>query len=401
MTGNSHTLDPTTETATLESAAKSPRYLSLDIWRGVACLAVMIYHLAGDTLFIDGLPPIVNKLFSFGWVGVPMFFVISGYCIAATADREKNKPIPAKRFLIRRFYRIFPPFWIVMIFCGIVTMLGLEGAGMRNPLKLSFTHWIGNPTLTETWLGRILERDVAFVLMPSWTLCYEVQFYLVCGLALCCFPKRIFASLLGVSIVVVPISLISWYTNGQAHGFFFDGLWLEFSIGLLVYYLLSYSTKHGVLLAVSILVTSLVIIILLRVISPPDIVAGSSRRRFFDELACSILFGMLILVLAHWDHALASSWLMKPLMFCGTICYSLYLTHIPTMCLMRKFAHIPMADKSLMHWMDAVFSLVVTIVVGALFYCLVERRFMNSPFSFAKAMLPPKPESYVSERLGL
>src|SRR5437879_3595441 len=70
-----------------EGASRSPRYESLTAWRGVACLLVVVYHstrgplheLSGFTAFIFG---ILGKC----WLGVPLFFVISGYCVTASAD---------------------------------------------------------------------------------------------------------------------------------------------------------------------------------------------------------------------------------------------------------------------------------------------------------------------------
>src|SRR5262245_4195102 len=72
------------------------RYRSLDHWRGVACLLVVVCHstmvylsLNEQTLSGGGSSPTVRRVVDLtGWLdlGVPIFFVISGYCITATVD---------------------------------------------------------------------------------------------------------------------------------------------------------------------------------------------------------------------------------------------------------------------------------------------------------------------------
>src|SRR6266571_8747304 len=89
---------------------RNPRYRSLDFWRGVACLMVVVYHasfyaqanLAG-TDFVAGL---TYKLISYMWIGVPIFFAISGYCITASSDSARRKPRAVQQYFWRRFRRI-------------------------------------------------------------------------------------------------------------------------------------------------------------------------------------------------------------------------------------------------------------------------------------------------------
>src|SRR5688500_7182586 len=104
------------------SLPRRPRYESLDLWRGVACLLVLL-HLS---TFISPGPQEFAALGSLGqlwaegaarmWLGVPIFFVISGYCIAATADSQRRRRgRPAMEYFLRRFRRIFPPYWAVLL----------------------------------------------------------------------------------------------------------------------------------------------------------------------------------------------------------------------------------------------------------------------------------------------
>src|SRR5437867_496366 len=101
---------------------RRPRYWSLDIWRGFACLAVVVYH---SCFYFQAERPDVNheikEILNRFWAGVPAFFVISGYCIAATADSTRRRG-SASQYFRRRLRRIFPPYWA----CLLLALVGVE-----------------------------------------------------------------------------------------------------------------------------------------------------------------------------------------------------------------------------------------------------------------------------------
>ena len=78
--------------------------LLLDIARGVAALLVFLFHIR-DT-FSESMPG-VAQVVRFGSLGVPLFFVISGYVISASAESTLRGARTAGSFLKRRALRIF------------------------------------------------------------------------------------------------------------------------------------------------------------------------------------------------------------------------------------------------------------------------------------------------------
>src|SRR5262245_59812438 len=104
-------------------APRNPRYESLDMWRGVACLLVLLNHAIVYQL-PDGTTPQGLQRFDVAaaavaarlWLGVPMFFVISGYCISAAVDSYRRRGSSVGTYFVRRFKRIFPPYWAVLAF---------------------------------------------------------------------------------------------------------------------------------------------------------------------------------------------------------------------------------------------------------------------------------------------
>jgi peptidoglycan/LPS O-acetylase OafA/YrhL len=91
---------------------RSPRYAALDFWRGLACLFVVVLHSAHYVYealpTIDPVGKVILLIISKMGVGVPMFFVISGYCIAATCDSARRKQYSPGSYFYRRFRRILP-----------------------------------------------------------------------------------------------------------------------------------------------------------------------------------------------------------------------------------------------------------------------------------------------------
>ena len=65
------------------------------------------------------------------YLGVPIFFVISGYCIAASADSSRRKGDSPWTFLKRRFWRIYPPYWASLV--GLIALVAvLDAAGLSR-----------------------------------------------------------------------------------------------------------------------------------------------------------------------------------------------------------------------------------------------------------------------------
>ena len=115
-----------------------------------------------------------------------------------------------------------------------------------NPSALSATQWLGNLTLTETWRHHIFGDSERLLLGVSWTLCYEEQFYIICGLLLVVSSTRFF---LGVALVSALTFALTAYNFMQAdwlfRGLFLDGRWLTFALGILVYLHTNYAGRNG------------------------------------------------------------------------------------------------------------------------------------------------------------
>ena len=228
------------------------RYKSLDLWRGVACLAVIVCH-AGA--YATGW---AEPLTGLGHHGVTIFFVISGYCIAAAATHAIRTGLPLRLYFWRRFRRIFPPFWaLIALSAALLIILGRTGHAalltqplnnvslsvINHPGTLNLWQWLGNLTLTEVWRRHVLgDSAMRLMLGHTWTLGYEEQFYAVMGILI-----GLRASRLGRSIVILSLAVFVCAQLPQPSsrfGFFFDGLWLLFAAGTAVFYWRDYHPRR-------------------------------------------------------------------------------------------------------------------------------------------------------------
>jgi peptidoglycan/LPS O-acetylase OafA/YrhL len=330
---------------------RSPRYYSLDAWRGVACLMIVALHSWPN--------PYVGReaLRS----GVPMFFVISGYCISATAESSIRKGHGVGSYFLRRFRRIYPPFWI---FLGLVSWFVLTPAGaiiadgnhVHDPRDLPATAWVGNFTLTETWLSTLLGREPVFVTGHAWTLCYEEQFYAIVGVLLLLCPKQFFAGCLGVTALTLALYGTLPRFGFSVRGSFLDLSWLAFAAGVWVYY----HRVHAIGIWKTLLwaLPSAGILFALRHPERPD---------WF--LLPAFGFALVLGALAPWDERIAAA--VRPLQLCGQMCYSLYLVHLPvTFWLVAALeGHGPLVTVPA--------CVIASLAVAAAFHLAVEKRFLN------------------------
>jgi peptidoglycan/LPS O-acetylase OafA/YrhL len=368
---------------------RCPRYASLDLWRGVACLFVLLHHATMYAHFGSetadagsALAGEVVAVTSVLWLGVPLFFVISGYCISATADATRRRGHPLTTYFIRRFRRIYPPYWaalvVLVVLTGVVDRFLAPGLwsddyfGIPQPDSLTVWQWLGNLTLTEKWRWHLVGGPPQLFHGLSWSLCYEEQFYAVVGLLLALAARRFFLGAAVATVLTMSISFLVPWT--KTHGFFFDGHWLGFAAGILVYYRVNYAGRLGGWAITGLLLAGVLIYgwYFFPVRSPH---ANLGEANFV-----SLAFALLLLLLHPCDGRLAAAPLLRPLIFCGTMCYSLYLIHWPVV---KGLAHgLYLAGvRSDTGIVLVTLPLSIAASVGAswVFYQLVEKRFLNVP----------------------
>jgi peptidoglycan/LPS O-acetylase OafA/YrhL len=162
-------------------------------------------HVGGQDNWFAGLPFVRG-----GWMGVDLFFVLSGYFIGKQLWRElqERRAIDFGRFFLRRGLRIWPLFAFFFVFA-----LAVLGRG-----QFPFGKWWSDAIFLTNYLNK-------GVVAGSWSLCTEEQFYLVTPLLLIAFAPRIASirqcrKFLWALLLALPVvRAVSWWalTGGLGH----------------------------------------------------------------------------------------------------------------------------------------------------------------------------------------
>jgi peptidoglycan/LPS O-acetylase OafA/YrhL len=160
---------------------KSGYIPTLDGWRALAVLSVVAYHdrLRSAGGFSD------SALHRYGFLGVDLFFAISGILICSRLlDEEDTRGrISLRDFYIRRFCRILPPAFLFL------AILGLLGA--FHAVRVGWAAWLSSLFVVGNYyLAHVHSSDVSLYTNHFWSLAIEEHFYLILPGILCLFPRR-------------------------------------------------------------------------------------------------------------------------------------------------------------------------------------------------------------------
>jgi len=172
-----------------EAATKTPRAVRLnhvDGLRACAALWVLSFHTWWfGFAHPSQVPPWYERPFSAGHLGVPIFLVLSGFCLAVPYAGTANPGADIRKFAIRRVVRIVPPYWICTVACAaLLVAMGRSSFGASGLTDLAW----------HLALVQNLSGDHFFTINGSlWSVALEFQLYFLfpCLLALSRVPSRV------------------------------------------------------------------------------------------------------------------------------------------------------------------------------------------------------------------
>lgn len=348
----------------------------MDAWRGLAALSVVVFHSA-DVFLGRSIPSgstryLLDSIMRMGYLGVELFFVISGYCIIASACSALNNPYGHKQFISARFRRIFPAYWLslILLVCGLlVVSVAIKIGWIRlsgYPIELQY---LRSPValLTNITLTQLIFRQPS-ILIPAWTLCYEAAFYLVV-FGLIRYRRLNVKTLLNLVHTITVLALLLLILSPQ-HVFYPLDLWPLFGLGALVYHWLNpLNSKRPVSWTFSISFLFIIFIVFRNI---RDYSEEPSRITF----SVGFIFALLIVLLRRYELYLQQRHIVKMFSWLGLISYSLYLIHgqciVGVDILTKVLRHFPGSSYYFL-----IFSILFSICCAYLFYRFCERPFLQ------------------------
>jgi peptidoglycan/LPS O-acetylase OafA/YrhL len=333
----------------------------VDAWRGLAALGVVFAHLN------------IRVGFSLGDACVMVFFVISGYCIAAATFSCQRNNVGPIGYMWRRVRRIYPPYFFAVCFFVVTRLVKLR-AGMGDELPRSLMVWIQNLSVTQ-WLSLLVHptpspgsNPVLFVSV-FWSLNYEEQFYIVMGLLMFGTIYRGKGMLSAILLLMIPAFLWNLYHPSRFYGFFLE-YWIAFALGTLVFYRLCKLTNERSRAAVDLGILFLLLFSLYR--------SATIHGSVYFEWIVTSSFALVLIHLRTLDGKFKVSTLGRVLSAFGLISYSLYLTH-------QLNVHISeiVASRLISLGMPQISGFFIKAAVmcsaATVFWYFCERPFLNKP----------------------
>jgi peptidoglycan/LPS O-acetylase OafA/YrhL len=299
------------------------------------------------------------RLFENGGIGVPVFFVLSGFLITTLLVEEfqRKNTLEFKAFYIRRTFRLFPAFYVMLLVTFFYALL--FNKIMFNDI-LSEIIASGLYVYNISWLWGV--KDI--MLYHTWSLAVEEQYYIFWPILLFLFLKK--GSLNGISILLVV--LISFFVISTTFKLFHNNTYaIAKSIA-------SESIFIGCLGAVlrwrgmlNFKISSLIVFFCITAIFIIGMLPCDTFNSYNPKFFAGIFAMITILYLVNTKEGFLSKiFNNKTSVFIGKISYSLYLWHLPVFKIFKFHSTLPVL-------VSFVGKFVVSIIFATLSWYLIEK----------------------------
>lgn len=308
----------------LNSNTVRRHYPGLDILRGIAIIMVLFYHNFS-----------VVPLADFGFLGVDLFFILSGFLITDILLFEKNKENFVRNFYVRRILRIFPVYYLTLFFLIYFYPFFFNTVYDTQYYRHN-QYWFY--LFFQNWLFIAKPMEKTFLLNHFWSLAIEEQFYLLWPAVILLFRKK--QQLLGATLILFVLGftgrllLLLLYSSNNYQTLFtfcrFDGILI--GCALAVFNFGGYSLNKKIIAGIIIFLFFVNLLFL-----SVTILTGNPKPYFpyCGFTTFSVLFGVITFCfISKKNNGGKTSVTGNFFRFFGKISYSLYVYHWPVFVLL-------------------------------------------------------------------
>ena len=302
------------------SISTGKRIVELDGLRGCACLLVVIGHYFGEVAH-------GARFLRLEWIGVDLFFCLSGYLIGGILLDNRTSGSYGATFYIRRGFRIFPIYYLTVALVLLVLPRFAELVEPVYPPSVYFGY-------AQNIVMSLTGVETTPWLMPTWTLCVEEQFYLLLPLIIYFAPARRLPHILLVMIAsasLFRLGLVLLSTNKLALFMLLPSEWDLLFLGVLGAYVRRSPALWGQLQGSDrrgLNVITLAGVTLVPLLAIADNVIGFRSFDVVGRLALGLALTGLVLLLVSGAPE-GARFRAPVLRFFGVISYGLYLIQQP------------------------------------------------------------------------
>jgi peptidoglycan/LPS O-acetylase OafA/YrhL len=345
----------------------------IDGLRAISIISVVIYH---TQLKLNN-----SVIFSGGFLGVDIFFVISGYLICSIIFKEliEKKSFSFKNFFVRRAKRILPALIFLIFVSSLVSYFILQPSALINFSKSSISSifFSSNIFFWQIDSMYMAESQLLSPLLHTWSLSVEEQFYLFFPILIFLILKIDKKILLPLMLLLMVLSIFSTWYGSKNHIIFnfysiTSRIW-ELGIGSLIAYFEYFKKKK---FSFSQKINEIVCFFSLIIIIYFFIFPVFPNRHPTIYTIIPIVSVSLIILLSDKTSFFKSILSNNFLVFTGLISYSLYLWHYPVLSFSRHiFINTDFENNIILK----LFLILISIILSLISYFFIEKffRFKN------------------------
>jgi peptidoglycan/LPS O-acetylase OafA/YrhL len=335
------------------------RIPEIDGLRALAALSVFVHH-------VFEYPALV-RVTGAGWIGVDLFFVISGYLITTILLGLRGSPHYFRNFYIRRTLRIFPPYYALFVL-GLIYAVFDRSYHFSGRLWTAYALYATSLVVVRPWYFGAESHlpGPARAIEVTWSLSIEELFYILWAPAVRFLKNRQLEVLVFSIILLAPV--IRWYVHSAGHRteyFFFPARMDTLALGAL---LALVRDRFPISLP-----GWPVIVGLVSSASLLFLIADPESNAWFAIFGYSVIALSMALVLAFvldrsaGNHPVCRVLRSRLLVRLGTISYMFYLLHLFVIKSFREvFANLLVSHWVLNRILQVTGSLAVTVLLAAL-----------------------------------